>query len=306
MLHQTRDQRIELVPFSIPHSNGDEFTVKLRASNPRQPFVPMREINLDGLATQRLYDALAQHQAVMTSGKDGTFITVRVGQDQPSNPESLLAAARALFSQPEIVQKLIEEPTAVAEAVRTTLRIPELRLAIAQLREMLETGVDEESRYQCWFNRHSWVFGADYMDVDSVRSMTARDHVDAFVPRYVNGFREIVELKIPSMAVLRRDEAHLNFYFSSRVSKAIGQVDRYLENFAEYASRGLLDSPEVVAHHPVATIVIGRSDSWAPECHRALHGLNSRLSNIQIITYDYLLSRGERILEIVTPRTDLL
>lgn len=70
--------------------------------------------------------------------------------------------------------------------------------------------------------------------------------------------------------------------------------------FQEDAARGLRDHPEIVAYHPKATVVIGRSNDWNKEKHRALHGLNSRLNSINIITYDQLLAQGERIIDIVS------
>ena len=40
---------------------------------------------------------------------------------------------------------------------------------------------------------------------------------------------------------------------------------------------------------------MGRMTGWADEQAKALHGLNSRLSGIRIITYDHLLAQGESL-----------
>ena len=84
---------------------------------------------------------------------------------------------------------------------------------------------------------------------------------------------------------------------ASEVSKAVGQVTRYLDVFSEEALKGLRDNPEVIAYHPRATIVIGRSNDWDTEKHKALHGINRRLSGISIMTYDHLLRMGERMVD---------
>jgi hypothetical protein len=115
----------------------------------------------------------------------------------------------------------------------------------------------------------------------------------------IAGYRDIVELKRPSVDVLRWDEKHGNYYFSSLVSQAIGQCHRYLDVLHEVAAKGLRDNPEVVAYHPRATIVIGRSKGWPEDKLRALHGLNRRLSGVNIMTYDHLLAQGERLLDVV-------
>jgi len=106
------------------------------------------------------------------------------------------------------------------------------------------------------------------------------------------------------MPVLLFDEAHRNYYFASEVSKAIGQCHRYLDILHEEAANGLRDHPEIVAYHPRAIIVIGRSSDWDEVKLKALHGLNRRLSGIMVMTYDQLLSQGERLVEMLGP-TDI-
>jgi hypothetical protein len=46
--------------------------------------------------------------------------------------------------------------------------------------------------------------------------------------------------------------------------------------------------------------VIGRSDGWPADKLKALHGLNSRLSGISIMTYDQLFVQEERIVEVLS------
>ena len=135
---------------------------------------------------------------------------------------------------------------------------------------------------------------------DDIREISPGDKLDMLLPTVISGYRDIVELKRPDMKVLLRDESHRNYYFSSDVSKAIGQCHRYLDVLHEVASDGLRDHPEIVAYHPRAIIVIGRSHDWDGEKLQALHGLNTRLSGVTIMTYDQLLSQGERLVEILS------
>lgn len=114
-----------------------------------------------------------------------------------------------------------------------------------------------------------------------------------------DGHRDIVELKRPDMEVLVYDETHRNFYFAAEASKAIGQCHRYLDVLHEKASKGLDDHPEIVAYHPRATIVMGRSHDWLADKSKALHGLNRRLNGITLITYDQLVAQGERLVAMV-------
>ena len=305
MLHETNKKYIRFIPFTIRNSTGEQFSLKIEAGNPRTPLV-RDVISFDAEDVRKLQLALAQHAPVMTGGSEGTYFLVRLADGhvpEGTDPVALLRAASTMLSTPSVIAQLAANPIVLAEATKQAVRLAELRSAIDELRALLDAGVDEETRYQSWLSQHSWIFGVEYMDADQVRAMTARDSVDSFIPRYANGYREIVELKLPSMPVLHLDTGHRNFYFSSEVSKAIGQVHRYLDKFVERGASGIDDYIEVIAYHPVATIVIGRSSEWTPDQHRALRGLNSRLHGIDIITFDYLLLRGERLLEIISPST---
>lgn len=99
--------------------------------------------------------------------------------------------------------------------------------------------------------------------------------------------------------MLNYDSSHDSYYFSAEVSKAIGQCHRYLDVFSEDAVSGLRDNPEIVAYHPRATIIIGRSNTWDKSKHRALYGLNSRMNGVTVLTYDHLLRQGKRLIEIL-------
>ncbi|MGH8148207.1 MAG: Shedu anti-phage system protein SduA domain-containing protein, partial [Rhodanobacteraceae bacterium] len=113
--------------------------------------------------------------------------------------------------------------------------------------------------------------------------------------------RDLVELKRPDMDVLHFDANHRDYYWSSAVSKAIGQCHRYLDVLHEVAASGLRDHPEIVAYHPRVVIVIGRSNDWPEPQMRGLHGLNHRLSGVTVMTYDQLLAQGERLIQAVQP-----
>lgn len=134
-----------------------------------------------------------------------------------------------------------------------------------------------------------------------MRSISTGDNLDLLLPNVIAGYRDIVELKRPDKEVLLHDAAHKNYYFSADVSKAVGQCHRYLDILHDAAKKGLLDHEEVVAYHPRATIVIGRSNTWNAEMQRALHGLNCRMHGISVMTYDHLLAQGERLIEILSP-----
>jgi hypothetical protein len=180
--------------------------------------------------------------------------------------------------------------------VEAALRIDELEAAADDLEQKLGSGVASEGPYQDWCEKHHWVFGNAYTMRDSVRSIALGDQVDLLLSQTANGLRDIIELKRPDKDVILYDGTHKSWYWSSEAAKAIGQCHRYLDALHEAAGKGLRDHPELVAYHPKATIVIGRSSDWDDEKVRALHGLNARLHGVQIITFDHLLAQARGFL----------
>ncbi len=168
--------------------------------------------------------------------------TAFLGQHDPSK---VAKALTQVLSQPEIVEHLekTELSTQLIAALRGAIRLSEMRTAVATLRENLVAGKCEESVYQEWCDKHSWAFGNAYVERDEVHNISAGDKLDLLLPSVIAGYRDIVELKKPDMQVLFIDDTHKNYYFSSDVSKAIGQCHRYLDVLHEVASNGLRATP---------------------------------------------------------------
>lgn len=315
VLHDTTKSQVVFVPIYIPRSTGSELSAKIVTYAKRQPPLDWiqkeeKSISLNADATRKLLEALSEHQVIASSGSDGKYICIRVENGSPDltsfGPEALISAVSSLVSRRDLVEFFADNEVSaeLVRALRTAVRVKELRTAMAELRNYLDSGEEREQIYQQWCERHSWAFGHAYLNRDAVRKISPGDNTDLLVPSVMTGFRDIIELKRPDMEVLRYDDSHRNYYFSNEASKAIGQCHRYLDVLHEEADRGLRDHREVVAYHPSATIVIGRSYGWDEEKIKALHGLNRRLHGITVITYDHLLAQGERLLEILDTELD--
>jgi len=311
VLHETSRQRIVLVPFYIPRTEGTDLAIKIITYRKDEaPFEwEIREeksISMQEAAARRLLVGLKEHLAVAEEEDEGSYILVRVSdgvaQIGEHDPAAVASALTRVLSQEEIVQHLGETELSdeLINAFRGAIRLKEMRSAVSQLRQHLETDESSEEVYQRWCENHSWAFGNAYVMRDDVREISPGDRLDLLLPTVISGYRDIVELKRPDMSILFYDDAHRNYYFSADVSRAIGQCHRYLDVLHEVAAQGLRDHPEIVAYHPRATIVIGRSAGWSIDQLRALHGLNRRLSGITVMTYDQLLSQGERLIDMLT------
>lgn len=312
ILHETSKRRVVVVPFFIPHDDHPtELAVKVvtyRKSPPPMEWavVEERSASLGEPAARRLLDVLRTHLRVAEANEDGNFLVIPISEGTAHlgehDPEKVARALTKVLSDPSIAQHLknTELSSELTAALRGAIRLSEMRTAVATLREHLNAGDAEEFLYQNWCSSHSWAFGNAYVMRDDVRDISTGDQLDLLLPTVIAGYRDVVELKRPDKAVLVYDDTHRNFYFSADVSKAIGQCHRYLDVLHEIAAKGLRDHPEIVAYHPRAIIVIGRSHDWPDDKLKALHGLNRRLSSIVVMTYDQLLAQGERLVEMLS------
>jgi len=311
VLHESSQSRIIFVPFFIQHTTHTELAGKIvtyRKSPPPEDWIIREEksVSLSEEVARQLLEALRQHLAVSIQNQNGAYIAIRVSDGVADvgalDPSVVAQAVAGLLNQRDIVRHLASKELSaeLVAALRGAIRLQELRSAAAILRQHLDAGVTDEGPYQAWCENHSWAFGNAYVLRDETREISPGDHVDLLLPSVIVGYRDIVELKRPDMEVLFLDAPRRSFYFSKEVSKAVGQCHRYLDVLQEEANKGLRDHPEIVAYHPRATIVIGRSKGWPDDKLRALHGLNSRLNGIIVMTYDQLLAQAERLLDIVT------
>lgn len=310
VLHETSRSRVTLVPFYIPHSDRTELSVKITTYTKREGGWQVKEeksITLTERASRKLLSALEKQFQVAEVNEDGKYLLLRVSDGSADvrkhDPQMVANALTKVLSQKDILAHLenAELSEELVVSLRSAIRIREMQTAVSELRDSLNRSEVDEIIYQTWCERHSWAFGSAYVVNDLVRNITASDNLDMLLPNVIAGYRDLVELKRPDMKVLNYDSSHRNYYWSSEVSKAIGQCHRYLDVLHEVAATGLRDHPEIVAYHPRAIIVIGRSQDWDDKSLRALHGLNHRITSITVMTYDQLLAQGERLLSIVSP-----
>ena len=113
--------------------------------------------------------------------------------------------------------------------------------------------------------------------------------------RTVDDFLEIVEIKTAfSEPLFRYDKSHDSYYPSSRLSRVVGQVMKYIEEVERNRDK-ILVKDEVDTLKIRARVIVGRDGKTKGE-RAALRNFNSHLYRIEIITFDQLLRIVERVL----------
>lgn len=179
-------------------------------------------------------------------------------------------------------------------ALKNTIKLSELEKAIKELEDLLETS-DTEKDYENWCKNNIWVFGNYYVASDDIHQISNAERVDLLIKNVIDCYRDIIEFKKPSLAILEKDTSHNNYYFSKEVSQAISQVINYSDIFQYLALNGLHKHNEIKGFYPRSIIVIGRSKEFNDEQIKALRALNGRLNNIEIKSYDDLLSQARNL-----------
>lgn len=301
---------LDVRPSYIKHNNSpDELSLKLsywkQAGGKFRVGYPA-EFTLTQAEAVKLRDTINDALAIAKQNEDGQYLVLRLGEQSfvANNAEAatLSRSLAAALADPKIMDALKDdlEGRVALGAIQASARIIELHQATEDLEAALESGASDEQFYQEWCEKHGWVFGNAYAVRDDVRTIAVGDQVDLLLKNTAHGLRDIIELKRPDMDVIKFDKDHKSYYWSRNVSIAVGQCHRYLDVLHDDARTGLRDNPQVVAYHPRAFIVIGRSVDWSGEEHRALHGLNARLHSIQVMTYDHLLAQAQQVLKLLS------
>jgi hypothetical protein len=121
-----------------------------------------------------------------------------------------------------------------------------------------------------------------------------------------DNYLDILEIKKPDTTILREDRSRGNYHWDTEISRAIIQVENYLEHIASQASqvRGFVKDTyglELKVVRPRGFILAGNSVEFSSQKQRDDFRLLSHgLKNVTVITYDELLVRLEnhiRVLE---------
>ena len=112
---------------------------------------------------------------------------------------------------------------------------------------------------------------------------------------------DIFELKKPGETLLLLDSSHNTYYPTRPFAQALAQVMHYLRIMNENRHRLEADWKEQVVR-PRGILIIGRSKSWSDEQHQGWRNLIASLHNIDVLTYDHVLARMQRIIALYEHR----
>lgn len=196
----------------------------------------------------------------------------------------------------QFVNAFLESTPEAVKNIGLAARFVQYQTDFAEFVRLVENSDSGENKFQQHLQRHPWIFGSEYSELLDRRTWTRDDNLDFMLRRTVDGYLEIIEIKTPSVGDLfRYDANHDSYYPASKLSQAIGQVFRYIEE-VERKRDSIIANDKLDPLKIRARIIIGRDggeDQRAP-----LRTLNSHLHRVEILTFDQLVRVGKRTLNI--------
>ena len=158
------------------------------------------------------------------------------------------------------------------------------------------------NNWQDWFKNKQWIFGSDVVQILDKRRTDYNNIYDYIIKSY-DGFVDLIEIKDPKINFWAQSKDHNNYFPSVDLTKAITQCANYI-----HCLEKRINDKDIAVEignilKPRCTLVIGRSNNWTEEHFEAFRILNSMYHNINIITYDMLLKRAQKLCSIDSSET---
>jgi len=254
---------------------------------------PKSELTLDQEEFRSLIEFLQQSYEPFRQG-----VKAFIPLDRPFAGENA-QQIRALFSLPnrdELVRFVLDNDI-IPEELAAGLRQARRARAVREFQTMLGQNV-REGAWQEWFQANSWVLGSQFVRVLDDRHIDTQ-HISDFLMEAYDGFLDVVEIKRPEGGLLFWASTldHGNYVPSVDLTRAVTQASRYIYEVEREANsiKFLERVGGVKTVKPRCVLVFGRSNNWNEQQAEAYRIMNAGFHNLNVLTYDHVLTRARRI-----------
>lgn len=120
-----------------------------------------------------------------------------------------------------------------------------------------------------------------------------------------DSYLDILEIKKPSTSLLKKDESRGNYYWDSEMSKAIIQIENYIDSVSRQGPEISLQlrnkyKIDMQVVRPRGIIIAGNRNTLTEQKEKDdFRLLSQSLKNITVLTYDELLTRLRNYIEVL-------
>jgi len=205
----------------------------------------------------------------------------------------------------EIWDYLSQEKPDLARQLTSGQIVKEREEVLVEFEQRLSQELDEND-WKRYFKKHSWLLGST--NVHLIEESRLDIYHDTDIPFEVDGgFLDLVELKLPTTVFWTQQRGGSTYLYrgkfpvpSAYVMGAVMQTTGYI-----LQAEKNVDSEDFRQAHggikalkPRGLVVIGRSNHWGDKEWQAFRLLNDELHGVQVITFDILLSRAKKSVEL--------
>lgn len=260
---------------------------------------PKSELTLTNEEFLQLIDFIQIHYKPLELGVE-KFIAV----EDVNSVELLKKFNTIVKNDADIAQQLLDSGL-LSENTSCIIETARKKQAIENFASAID-GDDKEKYWQDWFSKNKWVLGSEYIKILDERKIDTENIADLLMEAF-DGFLDIVEIKRPNeFPFWQSSKDHDNYVPSGELIKAITQCQNYLYQLEREANSLKFNerAKGIKIIKPRCLLVFGRSNDWNEEQQQAYRILNASYNQIDILTYDHLLSKAQRLLGIENTSTD--
>lgn len=170
--------------------------------------------------------------------------------------------------------------------------------AILELEKIIRGDFKNEIYIQKFLKNNLWLFGSEYYTFIKEDQINSQNILDG-VPKNLDDFIDIIEVKLPTVELFRFDTNHNNYYSSSELTKAIAQTENYIFELEKMTiDDNYQNNNDCIIAKPRGIILIGSKNKLNDGEKEYLRILNSSYHNIHILTYQQLLLRAKNMLSL--------
>lgn len=307
-LHESTYQQISVLVRHIPDPKTGkthhlDFVITKKTKTPNQTwedaettkiaFTSIGSKSLQKLlAFIKAQPALSKYQNVKVSlleSEDSSYYSQVSNEDR-----DFVLKVLTTFNTPERRNLLVQAKQEDINNLYAAVKQAKNKKALLELRTFMDDQVNE-LELQGWIKKNTWVFGVEYLRF--LDSSKIGIHSDSdFIVESLDGYADLIELKKCDFKLFNYDSSHDSYYPTADLSQVLGQTIKYLK-IMEDARLILKDEDDLDVLKPRIKVVIGKSSTMPKKEKEALRLLNDTLHNIEIMTYDEISKRAERLIK---------
>jgi len=185
-------------------------------------------------------------------------------------------------------------------AGRKVVHYLHLERVLKEFKKRLKDDLSEPD-WQMFFKKNLLILNPGYIEIIEKPNISLAIRFPDFLLLNIEDYADVYEIKKPETILLKYDSSHKNYYWSPEISKAIAQVENYIESLEKYKDSVIQEIKnkyelELKILRPRGYIIAGISSQLKPLTkNEDFRLLNQSLRNTEVLPYDVFFQRFDNL-----------